>query len=50
MSIVMDGFGASEGIGLGPVRVLAWGVPEVSHETIAKSRIDREVVRLPPGA
>ena len=46
MSIVMDGFGASEGIGLGPVRVLAWGVPEVSHETVAESQIDREVVRF----
>ncbi len=46
MSIVLDGFGASEGIGLGPVRLLAWGAPQVPHETVPKKLVESEVKRF----
>ena len=46
MSTVMDGLGASEGIGLGPVRVLGWGVPEVPHETVSNEQVEHEVERF----
>ena len=46
MSIVLDGFGASEGIGLGPIRMLAWSVPEAPHETVSDERVDGEVRRF----
>src|SRR5687768_14172297 len=46
MSTVLDGLGASEGIGLGPVRVLGWGVPEVPHETVREEQVEREVERF----
>ena len=46
MSIVLDGFGATEGIGVGPVQVLNWGVPEVQHETVPKHLVEREVERF----
>ena len=46
MSIVLDGFGASEGIGLGPISMLGWGVPEAPHETVSDERVDGEVRRF----
>jgi phosphotransferase system enzyme I (PtsI) len=46
MSIVLDGLGASEGIGLGPVRVLGWGVPPVPHETVPADQVEHEVERF----
>src|SRR5687767_11484168 len=46
MSIVLDGLGASEGIGLGPVRILGWGVPQVPHETVPRDLVEREVERF----
>jgi len=46
VSIVLDGLGASEGIGLGPVRLLGWGVPQVPHETVPETRIEFEIERF----
>jgi phosphotransferase system enzyme I (PtsI) len=46
MSIVLDGLAASEGIGLGPVRVVAFGKPEVPHEVIQEKQIEEEVRRF----
>ena len=46
MSVVVDGFGATEGIGFGPVQVLHWGAPEVPHQTVSTQLVDREVERF----
>ena len=46
MSTVLDGLAASEGIGLGPVRVLSWGVPEVPHEILLEAQVEDEVRRF----
>jgi phosphotransferase system enzyme I (PtsI) len=46
MSIVLDGLAASEGIGLGPVRVVGFGMPEVPHEVIQERQIEDEVRRF----
>ena len=46
MSVVVDGFGATEGIGFGPVQVLHWGAPEVPHQTVSTRLVDREVERF----
>ena len=46
MSIILDGFPASEGIGSGPVFVLDWGVPVVPHETLEEADAPQEVERF----
>ena len=46
MSIVLNGLAASEGIGLGPVHILSWGVPKVPHEIITEKQVDQEIHRF----
>ena len=46
MSKVLDGIGASEGIGAGRVHILNWGVPEVPHRLIDSDEVDGEVEHL----
>lgn len=46
MSIILDGYPASEGMGEGRVFVLEWGVPVVPHVTIADSDAGQEVARF----
>ena len=46
MSTVLDGIGASEGIGAGRVHILHWGVPEVPHRLVEPDEVDREVEHL----
>ena len=46
MSLVLNGLAASEGIGLGPIHVLTWGVPEVPHENITEKEVEKEVHRF----
>ena len=46
MSIVLNGLAASEGIGLGPVRILAWGVPEVPQLNVTENLVEDEVRRF----
>jgi phosphotransferase system enzyme I (PtsI) len=43
---IHEGLPISEGIGIGPVRRIQWGVPEVPHETVAESEIEAEVERF----
>ncbi|MBW3533796.1 MAG: hypothetical protein KY453_01050 [Gemmatimonadetes bacterium] len=43
-AIVLDGFPASEGIGLGRVHILRWGVPEVEHRTVAPEEVAEAVL------
>lgn len=45
-AIVLDGFPASEGIGLGRVHLLRWGVPEVEHRTVAPDEVEAEMARF----
>ena len=46
MSKVLDGIGASEGIGAGRVHILNWGVPEVPHRLIEPDEVEHEVEHL----
>ena len=46
MSKVLDGIGASEGIGAGRVHILNWGVPEVPHRVIEPNEVAREEEHL----
>ena len=46
MSKVLDGIGASEGIGAGRVHMLAWGVPEVPHRSIDPDEVEGEEEHL----
>jgi phosphoenolpyruvate-protein phosphotransferase (PTS system enzyme I) len=46
VSKIFDGVGASEGIGAGPVHLLAWGVPDVPHETVEPDAVEGEVDKL----
>jgi phosphotransferase system enzyme I (PtsI) len=46
MSIVLDGLAASEGIGLGPVVIVSFGMPEVPHDVINEKQIEDEVRRF----
>ena len=46
MSNVLDGIGASEGIGAGRVHILNWGVPEVPHRSIDPEEVDRQEAHL----
>ncbi len=43
---VLDGFPAAEGIGLGPVHLVRWGVPEVPHRTVSAEEVPGEVDRF----
>ncbi len=46
MSVILDGFPASEGIAAGKVIRLSWGVPVVPHETLEDERVAAEVERF----
>ena len=46
MSKVLDGIGASEGIGAGRVHILNWGVPEVPRRAIDADEVEGEVEHL----
>ena len=46
MSKVLDGIGASEGIGAGRVHILNWGVPEVPHRSIDPDDVESEEEHL----
>ena len=46
MSNVLDGIGASEGIGAGRVHILNWGVPEVPHRSIDPDEVEGEEAHL----
>lgn len=42
----LDGSPASEGLALGPLRVVEWGVPTVPHITVGEGQIEAEVERF----
>lgn len=46
MSVVLDGFPASDGIACGKVFKLHWGIPIVPHVTIPADQVEREVERF----
>ena len=46
MSKVLDGIGASEGIGAGRVHILNWGVPDVPHRLIEPEEVEKEEAHL----
>jgi phosphotransferase system enzyme I (PtsI) len=46
MSIVKDGSPAAEGIAMGPVHVIHWGVPEVPHRTLDGGEVETEIQRF----
>jgi phosphotransferase system enzyme I (PtsI) len=46
MRRVMDGSPASEGIALGRVHLLNWGIPEVPHRTVPSGDIPLEIERF----
>ena len=46
MSKVLDGIGASEGIGAGRVHILNWGVPEVPHRSVDPDDVESEEEHL----
>ena len=46
MALVRDGSPAAEGIALGTVHVLRWGVPDVPHRTLAENEAETEVERF----
>jgi phosphotransferase system enzyme I (PtsI) len=46
MAIVLDGYGASDGIAAGKIFHLEWGVPIVPHVTIPESQIEAEILRF----
>ena len=46
MRRVLDGFPASEGIALGRVHVLHWGVPKVPHRMVPPEDVPKEVERF----
>jgi phosphotransferase system enzyme I (PtsI) len=43
---VLDGFPAAEGIALGRVHILRWGVPKVPHRMVAQEQVSSEVERF----
>ncbi len=43
---VLDGFAVSEGMALGRVHLLRWGVPAVPHRMVEPEEVDREVQRF----
>lgn len=46
MPISRDGFGVSEGIVEGTVRLLSWGIPEIVHRTVEADQVELEVQRF----
>ncbi|MEE8146525.1 MAG: phosphoenolpyruvate--protein phosphotransferase [Longimicrobiales bacterium] len=46
MSTILDGYAASEGIAVGKVLLIEWGVPEVPHEMVEPDDVEREVERF----
>lgn len=46
MSIVLDGFAASEGIAAGRVHLMEWGIPNVPHEMVEPDEVENEVERF----
>lgn len=44
MPISRDGFGVSEGIVEGSIRILNWGLPEVVHRRVEPDQVEAEVV------
>ncbi len=46
MGRIHEGLPISEGIAIGPVRRVRWGVPEVPHLTVPEEQVDREVERF----
>lgn len=46
MSIVLDGFSASEGIAAGRVRLFEWGIPQVPHEMVEPDGVEEEIERF----
>ncbi len=43
MSVILDGFPASEGIAWGRIRTIPWGVPSVPHEVIEDDDIEAQI-------
>ncbi len=43
MPIIRDGFGVSEGIAEGKIRVLTWEIPEVVHRRVEIDQVEAEV-------
>jgi phosphoenolpyruvate-protein phosphotransferase (PTS system enzyme I) len=41
-----DGLPVSEGIAIGPIRVLHWAVPDVPHQTVPSDEVEAEVERF----
>ena len=46
MPIIRDGFGVSEGIVEGKIRLLSWGIPEVIHRRVEADQVEMEVDRF----
>lgn len=46
MGRIHEGLPISEGIAIGPVRRVRWGVPKVPHLTVPEEQVDREVERF----
>ena len=46
MSTILDGYAASEGIAVGKVLLIEWGVPQVPHEMVEPDDVEREVERF----
>jgi phosphotransferase system enzyme I (PtsI) len=46
MAIVLDGFGAADGIAAGKIFHLEWGIPIVPHVTIPESQVEAEIQRF----
>jgi phosphotransferase system enzyme I (PtsI) len=46
MAIVLDGFGASDGIAAGKIFHLEWGIPIVPHVTIPESQVEAQAQRF----
>ncbi len=46
MPIVRDGFGVSEGIVEGRVRLLTWEIPQIAHRRVESDRVEDEVARF----
>jgi len=42
----LEGFPASEGLALGAVQVLQWGIPRVEHVTVSEEQVAAEVERF----
>jgi phosphotransferase system enzyme I (PtsI) len=46
MSTTLNGYPASEGIALGKIHRVEWGVPDVAHEMVPPEDVEREVSRF----